>query len=158
MKRTAIFPVTVEFIPPQLEEGILYISEKYRTCSHLCACGCGEKVVTPLSRAEWQIQRVGDLVSLNPSIGNWNYACQSHYYINQNRIRWSGKMTSKQIQRVKLRDANDMERMVAFNNAVKGEVQVSSEQKNVEEKRAKDRQTSSLLATVIGILKKIFQR
>ena len=29
-------------IPDELEEGVLYISMKYHTTAHLCACGCGE--------------------------------------------------------------------------------------------------------------------
>lgn len=46
----------VGFMPAQLEPGILYVSKKYRTAAHLCACGCGEKVRTQL----------GSLVSPRP--------------------------------------------------------------------------------------------
>jgi hypothetical protein len=41
-------PEHVEFIPKALEDGVLYISTKYRTASHRCCCGCGTKIVTPL--------------------------------------------------------------------------------------------------------------
>ena len=27
------------------------------------------------------------LFSLNPSIGNWNFPCKSHYFITKNKIR-----------------------------------------------------------------------
>ena len=38
----------VEFIPDELEHGIIYISIRFATASHLCCCGCGNKVVTPI--------------------------------------------------------------------------------------------------------------
>jgi hypothetical protein len=119
MKVGHIRPRFVEFIPDHLEEGILYISQRYRTCSHLCCCGCGEEVVTPLSSAEWSVKREGDAVSLWPSIGNWEYACRSHYVIRQNRVLWADQMTAKQIERVQRRDAADLAKMTAIANALK---------------------------------------
>lgn len=104
MRIEVIKPTFVEFVPKVLEPGVLYISEKYKTASHLCACGCGEKVVTPLSPVDWQLRREGGLVSLSPSIGNWNYACRSHYWIRHNRIAWSYAMSDKQVARVQARD------------------------------------------------------
>ena len=41
----------VEFIPEQLEQGVIYVSRRYSTASHLCCCGCGLKAVTPLNAA-----------------------------------------------------------------------------------------------------------
>ena len=67
MKASAIRPEFVEFIPKHLEPGVLYVSEKYRTASHLCACGCGEKVVTPLSPADWQL--TSETVRPYPKVG-----------------------------------------------------------------------------------------
>lgn len=116
MKLDAVKPQFVEFVPKVLEPGVLYISERYKTASHLCACGCGEKVVTPLSPVEWQLRNEGGLVSLHPSIGNWNYACRSHYWIRRNRIAWSGGMTQQQIARVQARDRADKSRYVAMMN------------------------------------------
>lgn len=44
-------PEFVEYMPDELREGILYISMKYGTAIHLCACGnCGQQTVTPLDR------------------------------------------------------------------------------------------------------------
>ena len=104
---TAIRPEFVEFVPLALSPGVIYISERYSTASHLCACGCGEKVVTPLSPADWQLVRRGALVSLYPSIGNWNYACRSHYWIRNNEIVWSSRLSSSRISRVQERDRQD---------------------------------------------------
>jgi hypothetical protein len=102
----------VQHVPDQLEEGVLYISERFRICSHLCACGCKEEVVTPLSHAEWQLFKKGELVSLLPSIGNWNYDCKSHYFIEQNRIRWLSRLSAQRIKRVQQKDAFDLKRML----------------------------------------------
>lgn len=119
MKLDAIKPQFVEFVPKVLEPGVLYISEKYKTASHLCACGCGEKVVTPLSPIEWQLRKENGLVSLHPSIGNWNYTCRSHYWIRDNRIVWSRGMTHQQIARIQSRDRADKARFIAMINKEK---------------------------------------
>ena len=88
--RVEVFRVEhVEFIPKPLVEGVLYISKRFATASHLCACGCGEKVVTPINPADWQLHDRNGLVTLSPSIGNWSYACQSHYFIRNNRVFWA---------------------------------------------------------------------
>ena len=107
MRLTSIRPEFVDFIPRELEEGIIYISERYRTASHKCACGCGERVVTPLSPVEWQLHRENDVVTLRPSIGNWNYACRSHYWIRKNQIRWGKTLTLEEISLVQARDVAD---------------------------------------------------
>lgn len=75
----------VEFIPEKLEPNVLYVSLRFSLVSHQCACGCGEEVVTPLAPREWQLIFNGETVSLYPSIGNWNFKCRSHYWIDQNR-------------------------------------------------------------------------
>lgn len=112
MRLVAIRPKYVQHVPDQLEEGVLYISERFRICSHLCACGCKEEVVTPLSQAEWRLFRDGELVSLLPSVGNWNYDCKSHYFIEQNGIRWLPKLSVQRIKRVQQKDAFDLKRML----------------------------------------------
>lgn len=81
----------VEFIPDELEDGILYISIKYCTAIHKCVCGCGNEVVTPISPTDWRLTFDGKTISLNPSIGNWNFDCKSHYWITNNKIRFAEK-------------------------------------------------------------------
>jgi hypothetical protein len=126
MKLREIQPEFVEFIPRQLDEGVLYISERFQTASHKCACGCGEKVVTPLSPVEWRLSRDGPVVSLHPSIGNWNYACRSHYFIRNNRIHWAGQMSNKDISRVQAKDRADKEKHVRANNILKEQKKAQS--------------------------------
>lgn len=82
----------VEFIPEQLEEGVLYISVTYATAAHRCFCGCGHEVVTPLSPTDWKLVYDGEAVSLSPSIGNWSIPCRSHYWIQDGHIKWCGEM------------------------------------------------------------------
>jgi len=97
MKIESIKPEFVEFIPEVIEPGILYISIPYATASHKCACGCGELVVTPIKPLDWELTWDGESVTMYPSIGNWSFSCQSHYFIKKNRIVWSYKMSEDEI-------------------------------------------------------------
>lgn len=88
----------VEFVPERLEHGVLYVSIPYATSTHLCACGCGREVVNPLAPHGWQLAFDGRSVSLSPSIGNWSFECQSHYWIRRDRVEWSGGMRREHIE------------------------------------------------------------
>ena len=88
----------VHYMPKQLEPGILYVSYEYATAAHLCACGCGSKIRTPLGSSEWSIIETINGPSLWPSIGNWQLACKSHYIIEDGEIQWANKWSEKQIQ------------------------------------------------------------
>jgi hypothetical protein len=81
-------PCFVHTVPAQLEEGKLYISMEYCSINHLCACGCGSEVVTPLHPARWAIFYDGYAVSLWPSVGSFDLPCRSHYVIERNRVVW----------------------------------------------------------------------
>lgn len=76
----------VDYIPNELEDGILYISIEFCTAIHKCVCGCGNEVVTPISPNGWRLTFDGKSVSFYPSIGNWNFKCKTHYWITQNNI------------------------------------------------------------------------
>ena len=108
MKQMALVHEFVDEIPPNLDEGHLYISIRYRTASHLCACGCGTKVVTPIKPPKWHLTFDGDTVSLWPSIGRWQLPCRSHYWIRRNRIVWAKPWTEKEIQAGREEDADDV--------------------------------------------------
>jgi hypothetical protein len=92
MKFLTLKPVFVETIKNgTLEQGVLYVSEKYETAIHLCACGCGELTVTPFHdpSKQWTYTRDSqDRVTLSPSIGNFQMPCKSHYFIRENRVDW----------------------------------------------------------------------
>lgn len=88
----------VESFPDQLEQGKLYVSVEFATAAHLCVCGCGHQVITPLSPADWQLIFDGESISLRPSIGNWSFDCQSHYWIEKNKVRWAPQWTRQEIE------------------------------------------------------------
>ena len=87
----------VQYIPEQLEPGVLYISMDYATAAHSCCCGCSEQVITPFTPTDWKLTFDGETVSLWPSIGNWNFPCRSHYIIRNGRILDAGPWDSDRI-------------------------------------------------------------
>jgi hypothetical protein len=127
MRLDHIEPEFVEFIPPELAEGKLYVSMIYATTVHLCACGCGNKVVLPLSPAEWQMFFDGEAVSLTPSIGNWEFPCRSHYWIKGNAIKWAAPWTAKQIEAGRRRDQADLDSYFTSRGAVQSSEQSTGE-------------------------------
>ena len=78
----------VHHIPENLVDGVLYVSVVFATALHMCCCGCGEEVVTPLGPRDWKMTFDGESISLFPSIGNRSFDCQSHYYIQGNEVVW----------------------------------------------------------------------
>lgn len=119
MRRSSIRPAYVDTIPDRLEEGILYVCERYMTAAHKCCCGCGEEVITPLSPADWSVRKAGNTVSLTPSIGNWSFPCKSHYWIYRNQVVWAGNMSQRQIDQVRSRDKADKKAYIAAVNRQK---------------------------------------
>jgi hypothetical protein len=95
-KLHSITPVFTTVIPMELEHGKLYISKRFGVAIHLCACGCGEKSVTPISfklrdGIHWLITRSETKeITLEPSIGNFSGESpyHAHYYIKENKIQW----------------------------------------------------------------------
>jgi Family of unknown function (DUF6527) len=94
----------IELLPDTLEERTLYVSVEYKSIVHLCFCGCGKKVVTPLSPTGWSMTFNGKTISMQPSIGNWNLACRSHYWIRDSRVRWADQWSQAQIDEGFARD------------------------------------------------------
>ena len=88
----------VHYIPKDLEEGVLYVSEEFGTAAHLCACGCGSKIRTPLGPTDWSFKETALGPTLYPSIGNWQQACKSHYLIRQGKVIWASEWTREKIE------------------------------------------------------------
>ena len=103
-------PVFVEFVPEQLENGKIYVSEAYATASHRCCCGCGHRVITPLNSKGWRLTVNDGAVTLYPSIGNWSFPCRSHYWIKRNRVIASYPMTQEEVEELRRLDAADVEK------------------------------------------------
>ena len=87
----------VEFLPDTLEDGKVYISIPYATVTHRCCCGCGNEVVTPLTPTDWKLIFDGQTISLDPSVGNWSFPCQSHYWIKKNNVKWDHQWSDAEV-------------------------------------------------------------
>lgn len=98
MRQTTLKHEFVEYIPDDLKEGTVYISIPFTTAAHKCCCRCGNEVVTPLSPTDWKLIFDGDSISLEPSIGNWSFPCQSHYWITRNKVKWARPWSRKEIE------------------------------------------------------------
>lgn len=103
MKQEFLVPVFTESIPAHLEPGNLYISMRYETAVHLCACGCAIKVVTPFGRHDWTLTFDGT-VSLHPSVGNGQQPCRSHYNVRNDRVEWLPRISKRATQLASSRD------------------------------------------------------
>jgi len=88
----------VRYIPAELQTGVLYVSKEFGIAVHLCACGCGSKIRTPLGPTEWSVRETRKGPTLNPSVGNWQEACRSHYWIRDGEIRWADRWSPEQIR------------------------------------------------------------
>jgi hypothetical protein len=96
MRKKAKFKF-VKTIPDSLEERVVYITTHYNTAVHKCMCGCGNEVVTPISPKDWELFYDGESISLYPSIGNWSFECQSHYWIRNSEVIWAKKWSKNRI-------------------------------------------------------------
>jgi hypothetical protein len=118
MKVLILKPEYVEQFPEEMKEGVLYICEEFDLTAHKCCCGCGEDVYNKLGPAKWRLTKMPDgSVSLDPSIGNWKYACRSHYWISKNRVIDAGAMSARAIEAVQQKDRRDRDKHVAQFNA-----------------------------------------
>lgn len=108
----------VKSFPDKLDEGVLYVSVEFGTAAHHCFCGCGSEVYTRFSPLDWSMRFDGETVSIDPSIGNWSFACQSHYILARGTVIWAERWSREQIE---LGRALDRE----AKNARYGEVPIS---------------------------------
>ena len=103
-RQTRLTHEFVDYIPNVLEDGRLYVCVQFATVVHKCCCGCGREVVTPLSPTDWKLMFDGQTSSLDPSIGNWSFPCQSHYWITENRVEWARRWSHSEIDAGRARD------------------------------------------------------
>nr|WP_240915427.1 DUF6527 family protein [Polaribacter sp. 20A6] len=98
----------VKFIPDRLKKGVIYVSYEYNTVIHLCACGCGNKVVTPITPIQWSYSYNGESISLSPSIGNWNFDCKSHYWVRDSQFVWAENWSEDKISKVQQNEQKEI--------------------------------------------------
>lgn len=76
--------VFVDVLPfkDEMKENEIYVSEKSWQSTHLCACGCGEEIVTPHVRGGWKYHTNEDNdITLMPAV--MNESCNSYYKIEK---------------------------------------------------------------------------
>ena len=117
MRLRQITPDFVDEIPRELEPGKLYVCCRYRAVKHLCACGCGVAINTPLHPTGWTLICDGVSISLWPSIGNWSERCQSHYWIRNSRVQWAPKWSRRRILEGRRARELELDRYFAANAA-----------------------------------------
>lgn len=104
---TSVTPRFVEYIPTEGEDllpGAVYISMKHGMVVHRCPCGCGQLSEFMLDPIRHRMEFDGESVSFEPSIGNSNLGCGSHYWIRANQIRWCAPMDPWATERAKKRE------------------------------------------------------
>ena len=116
-------PKFVEFIPAEgkdLIPRVMYISMKHNTVVHRCPCGCGGLSEFMLNPIRFHMEYDGRSVTFDPSIGNSNLQCRSHYWIRRNQIHWCAPKKdweTKQAQRRELSSALEVRRTEEFNRS-----------------------------------------
>lgn len=110
MSRSTYSHKFVKAFPDKLEDGVLYVSVEFGTAAHLCFCGCGSEVYTRFSPRDWSMRFDGETVSINPSIGNWSFTCQSHYILAYGRVRWADRWSRERIELGRAIDRDRKER------------------------------------------------
>ena len=103
----------VRLMPQALQPGVLYVSKEFGAAHHLCACGCGSKIRTPLGPTEWGLVETPEGPTLRPSIGNWQRPCRSHYWIWRGRIEWAKPWTDEQVLDGRAREEHKRQRYYA---------------------------------------------
>lgn len=95
-----IKPVLVLELPKSakdMKQGVLYLKQNKEDGTyesfHLCPCGCGEPVYLQYGGKGWDLKlnMEGDelkSVTINPSVGCFDFPCKSHYFIRDNKIIW----------------------------------------------------------------------
>lgn len=109
-RRTKLEHRFVDSFPDELEDGVLYVSMKFATCAHLCCCGCGNQVITDISRSGWRLTYDGVSITLRPSVGNWSFPCKSHYWITNDCVEWLAAWSSEWIAHGRDRERRELER------------------------------------------------
>jgi len=55
-----------------------------------------------IKSVDWTLIYDGTAITLHPSIGNWGFACQSHYWIRGDSVIWAGRWSKRRIEAAKL--------------------------------------------------------
>lgn len=87
----------VERLPEVLDENVVYLSEEYGLAALKCACGCGHRV-TLLVGDGHTVKEIGGLADISPSVGVWDAACRSHFWIRNGKVIWATEFSEAEIR------------------------------------------------------------
>lgn len=87
----------VERLPAVLDENVVYVSEEYELAALNCACGCRHKITLLLGDGH-TVNEVGGLPDIFPSIGVWDAACRSHFWIRRGDVVWGKDFSEAEIR------------------------------------------------------------
>lgn len=139
----------VDDVPEVLDPGKLYVSIEHGTIAHLCACGCGNEVVLPLSPTDWRLTWDGEQLSVAPSVGSWSLPCRSHYLIARGRVQWAGRWSDEEVEAGRKRDRRIKE---ARHQAVQVPERASPEPTTIDERPATKPRPHGVVGWLRGIV------
>lgn len=89
------FYKSVELIPKELSQGIVYHNEEFELAALLCACGCGHRI-TLLVPDSHQVVSENGFATIRPSIAVCDGPCRSHYFITAGRVEFLPRFSEAQ--------------------------------------------------------------
>lgn len=87
----------VDRLPPVLDDNVVYVSQEYGLAALKCACGCGHRVTLLLGDGH-TVNEVDGLADISPSIGVWDAACRSHFWVRDGNIVWGPDFSETEIR------------------------------------------------------------
>jgi Family of unknown function (DUF6527) len=81
--------------------------------SWFCSSRRSTQLVTPLGPTDWKLIFDGKTISLDPSIGNWSFTCQSHYWIRNNTALWAARWSKGKIDAARAHDCQAKDKYFA---------------------------------------------
>jgi len=87
----------VDRLPSVVDENVVYVCDEYEIAALKCACGCGHTVTLLLDDGH-QVRDVEGFADISPSIGVWDAACKSHFWIRQGNVIWGRTFSEHEIR------------------------------------------------------------
>jgi Family of unknown function (DUF6527) len=87
----------VDRLPSLLDTNVVYVSDEYGLAVLKCACGCGHRVTLLLDDGH-VVNDVDGLADISPSIGVWDAACKSHFWIRRGEVTWAEEFSEGAIR------------------------------------------------------------
>jgi hypothetical protein len=86
----------VDRIPTQMRGDVVYHTKEFELAGLLCACGCSHRI-TLLVPDSHQVWDQGGYATIRPSIGVFDGACKSHYFITAGEVQWLPAFSGAQV-------------------------------------------------------------